>query len=761
LFSSAALSQREYRTHTRSMLHQTIYNTGEIGRTLEASNSTTVGLPTGTSSWEWPPNSYQIMNQIIYWGHQNSFGSGILFRATIRGASVPKACGGITDGNGNATLISSVYCTAGDINRIENYPVLADGSLNSHYDPNEAEEKIITSYRTTDPMKLLVTQTSRAWSFPGYNSFIIIEYDIVNLDTIDYTDGFVMFENAIVPSAFGMQRKYNLWDESSNTTRSREVYARYNYSRYLNYVHTTNGFPDPDFFNTWSLDGNRGGLNSPQAPGFMILHYDYDHLQLKNQTVYTQTDSGRVWDANNKFRQPYISQQIPNRNTNLTDVSGKAAVLMLLTSNRPFSAFNFHGAADSVNYANYHYPYRSVNPVANQAFMDYWHGRCKPRGTNVNSYTQTTLHYNSFGPYVFKKGEHLKFAVAELVGYGVGGKNDTLYRDAGGAAFEPAGYVTGMIKPVPNLYSPITYPGISNIAGITSMGSNYLQTHPLPWYVTGKISNADTMPVISLRDVADRAIQMYTGDPLIKYDGGPQLKPELTTPTGAYGTTTTYIPIPAPALNVYNAIDMKNKIVWGPQIEEFTSLPNVQSAVAAGRIKSGFSHYLVLKSSEALGPWKRLDSIGIRDPHYYNVDSMYAGQYFLRDTSSLLGQTYYYCIISIDSLGGRSGMTNMTSHETAIVEVKENNPTIYSLNQNYPNPFNPGTQINYQLSKLNNVSLTVYDLFGREIAKLVNGEQSAGPHSIKWNASGVASGVYFYQLKAGSFIQTKKMLLLK
>ncbi|HCA79213.1 MAG TPA: T9SS C-terminal target domain-containing protein, partial [Bacteroidetes bacterium] len=98
LVSSAALSQRDFKTHTRSMVRQTIYNTGEIGRATEGSNSTTIGLPEGTSSLEWPPNSRQTLNQIVYWGHQNSFGAGILFRANVNGTYVAKACGGITDG---------------------------------------------------------------------------------------------------------------------------------------------------------------------------------------------------------------------------------------------------------------------------------------------------------------------------------------------------------------------------------------------------------------------------------------------------------------------------------------------------------------------------------------------------------------------------------------------------------------------------------------------------------------------------------------
>ncbi len=210
--ASAGFAQRDYRTHVRSMLHQTVFNTGEVGRALDANSSTTHGLTTGTSSWEWPPNSYQIINNIVYWGHQNSFGSGILFGATVNGTPVYRACGGITDGSGNQTTIAGIYCTPGSITRIENYPVLVDGSLNTAYNPNEAEETIVTSYVTTDPMKLSITQTSRAWSFPGYDAFIIIEYDIVNTDTMDYTDGFVMFENARAPSAFGLQRRYGLWN---------------------------------------------------------------------------------------------------------------------------------------------------------------------------------------------------------------------------------------------------------------------------------------------------------------------------------------------------------------------------------------------------------------------------------------------------------------------------------------------------------------------------------------------------------------------
>lgn len=88
-------------------------------------------------------------------------------------------------------------------------------------------------------------------------------------------------------------------------------------------------------------------------------------------------------------------------------------------------------------------------------------------------------------------------------------------------------------------------------------------------------------------------------------------------------------------------------------------------------------------------------------------------------------------------------------------------PGKYSLDQNYPNPFNPATVISYNLPEASKVTLKVYDILGREAAVLVNGIQNAGRHNITFNANGLASGVYIYRIEAGSFTQTKKMILLK
>ncbi len=88
-------------------------------------------------------------------------------------------------------------------------------------------------------------------------------------------------------------------------------------------------------------------------------------------------------------------------------------------------------------------------------------------------------------------------------------------------------------------------------------------------------------------------------------------------------------------------------------------------------------------------------------------------------------------------------------------------PEKFALSQNYPNPFNPSTQISYQLPATEKVDLRVFDILGREVAVLASGVQSAGQHSVKFDAVSLSSGVYFYRLSAGSSVATMKMLLLK
>ena len=98
---------------------------------------------------------------------------------------------------------------------------------------------------------------------------------------------------------------------------------------------------------------------------------------------------------------------------------------------------------------------------------------------------------------------------------------------------------------------------------------------------------------------------------------------------------------------------------------------------------------------------------------------------------------------------------------TGIASQGGNVPAVYSLSQNYPNPFNPSTTIKYELPKSSVVSLTVYDILGRQVSVLVNDRRDAGVHEVKFDGSYLASGVYFYRLQAGGFVQAKKLMILK
>ena len=91
----------------------------------------------------------------------------------------------------------------------------------------------------------------------------------------------------------------------------------------------------------------------------------------------------------------------------------------------------------------------------------------------------------------------------------------------------------------------------------------------------------------------------------------------------------------------------------------------------------------------------------------------------------------------------------------------KNIPEKFTLYQNYPNPFNPATTIKYSIPKASFVTLKVYDILGREINTLVNKEQKVGVYKIQFNSNKLSSGVYFYKITAGNFVNTKKFIILK
>ena len=105
------------------------------------------------------------------------------------------------------------------------------------------------------------------------------------------------------------------------------------------------------------------------------------------------------------------------------------------------------------------------------------------------------------------------------------------------------------------------------------------------------------------------------------------------------------------------------------------------------------------------------------------------------------------------------GDTNKVA--TSIESKTETIANSFELKQNYPNPFNPTTTIEYSVGKASNVKISVYNMLGQELAVLVNGKHQAGTHLVKFDAAKYSTGVYFYKIEAGNFVQTRKMLLVK
>jgi hypothetical protein len=101
------------------------------------------------------------------------------------------------------------------------------------------------------------------------------------------------------------------------------------------------------------------------------------------------------------------------------------------------------------------------------------------------------------------------------------------------------------------------------------------------------------------------------------------------------------------------------------------------------------------------------------------------------------------------------------ANTTAVAEDEAVAPSGFVLAQNYPNPFNPATTIRFSLPQREHVTLKVFDVTGREVATLMESGMNAGEHAVKFNASNLPSGVYFYRLTAGQFNQTRKALLMK
>lgn len=151
--------------------------------------------------------------------------------------------------------------------------------------------------------------------------------------------------------------------------------------------------------------------------------------------------------------------------------------------------------------------------------------------------------------------------------------------------------------------------------------------------------------------------------------------------------------------------------------------------------------------------------------HYkiYDSNNLVEYQYTLAHNFGLISVYNYFDFGSDIKLVKGAVVNNIVYGDTTITALN-NDPTKileFSLSQNFPNPFNPSTNIEYQIPNPGFVTLKVYDVLGNEVTTLVNEEKSAGSYNIEFNADKFSSGVYFYKLQSGNFLQVRKMLLLK
>ena len=137
---------------------------------------------------------------------------------------------------------------------------------------------------------------------------------------------------------------------------------------------------------------------------------------------------------------------------------------------------------------------------------------------------------------------------------------------------------------------------------------------------------------------------------------------------------------------------------------------------------------------------------------------------FLYDPSMLAAGEHRIKAVAVDSSGNRTtdSVTVLRSVTTSVRDKdNQTKPRSFGLAQNYPNPFNPSTTITFELPEATFVTLTIYNLLGQEVARPVSVPLEAGKHAVRFDATGLPSGVYVYRIMAGKFTQMRKMLLLR
>jgi hypothetical protein len=190
------------------------------------------------------------------------------------------------------------------------------------------------------------------------------------------------------------------------------------------------------------------------------------------------------------------------------------------------------------------------------------------------------------------------------------------------------------------------------------------------------------------------------------------------------------------------------------------TVPVTQGSVASGISLLFQTPAIVVNPGDTVGVAMRFNTVG---PRYFGTGTPPYETYSDANLKLITGDARSAPFTTTGSWFASRALVGEI-HYSLTTEVKEGRgevPSTFVLSQNYPNPFNPSTTIKFAIPTKEYVTLKIYNTIGQLIATLHEGELNAGTFETSWNASGVASGVYFYRLQAGTLSQTKKLVLIK
>ncbi len=736
---SVSAQVRDFRIHDRGMIHQTVYNTGTIGRPWIVYARTNLPL------MEWPPRSRTVIEGIEYDGHHNSWGAGVYVSANEEGKPgndnrIFAFCGGI--GTRTTTeLPFGKWSFPISIEEIENFPLLPDGELNPNYNPDEAEEIIIAKWAT--PVGITITRTSRAWSYPDYDDMIIYEYELEytgdtdgNPATIERTvrlmDVLFHINYGFGPTKMAYARWYGtpwFYGDTGGIYRTDQHYSMDPDYWLIWQTVTRTGAgdleekfaakpePNPELFMEFATTGkNGGGLLSAGCPGYAMLYWDSNHLAVvdpvnrdRNQSDYAnfmlKDDGGNYFetDADGHILQPWnIKTGTPN--TRSSKMIDRAATL----DERWWTVYGEVGVPTGVPSDQG----RFVLPGNRK-----WKGRARFEWDE--SYNGG-MAITGFGPYVMELGDKLEFAYAEVVGYGgtpgkiaLGGQRDRQF------------------FPIRDWNRKVELDG-------QVLTEHYLDDFGYPDHI-----NSD---VITVNQVAHKAHEAYLGE-TIPYDpqrkgpakGGrfptgmifPEDNPRPSENLNKYKIP---VPFPAPVIEVRNTPRATVKLTWKRAVENFSH----------PRLSGALRKFYIYRADLSAGPFKLLDSLEVGQ---VNADNLY--EYEDVDQTFRLGETKFYAVTSVDEHGNESGRTNFTAHAKNVAAA-EKLDRVFAV----PNPFvlRSGFEGKGQENAIGffglpkRATIRIFSFSGQLIETIEHDEDvfSTSWFQVTRNNQDIASGIYFY-----------------